>query len=190
MISLQYKYVELETQLQELRSSYDNLQRLVQSLKLLDDYTTATIVQKLRQGASIEELTRDSDGGTLLLQMQQHPTLTSYANEVESKHSAVTMQSKQATTHYVAITESPTSVTTSPYEELFELLRTSSSRQASEILDDIKRGHNIYTTLQNAKEGGPGVHLPPISGPRLQYQSSRLPGFSSFLETADSTHIG
>lgn len=73
--ALRRKNVELENQLQEIRSSQQNLQQFVEALKSVDDNAAASIVRQLRNGSSVSELAQDVSTDNLLLQLSDRPSL-------------------------------------------------------------------------------------------------------------------
>jgi hypothetical protein len=170
--------VELENQLQEIRSSHQNLQQFVEALKFVDDNAAASIVRQLRNGASISELAQDLSTGNLLLQLSDRPSLAGRVEEVE--HS-VTRPSEQM--------DDRSLVTTSPYEELFDLLRTARDQDALDILRRIRQGHDINTTVRKVKEANPVAQLSLVPETRRWYQFPHRPSFPRFLDVADNPYL-
>ncbi|KAJ4077892.1 hypothetical protein NW769_015238, partial [Fusarium oxysporum] len=188
--ALKRTHIDLENDLQELRSSHHDLQQFVEALKFLDDNAVADIVQQLRQGASIAELARDVCSGSLLLQLHGRPTLISQRTEVESRDSTVATPPEQAHAHPTALTQHRSQVVASPYEELFDLLRTASNQQALETLCRIRQGHDVHTTLRKAKEADPVAQLSLVPETRRQYNFPHRSCFPHFLKIADNPYLG
>ncbi|KAH7183625.1 uncharacterized protein B0J16DRAFT_346031 [Fusarium flagelliforme] len=80
-------------------------------------------------------------------------------------------------------------VTTSPYEELFDLLRTARDQDALDILRRIRQGHSIDTTLRKAKEANPVAQLFLVPETRRWYQFPHRPSFPRFLEVGDNPYL-
>ncbi|KAI9155693.1 hypothetical protein HJFPF1_08282 [Paramyrothecium foliicola] len=133
----------------------------VEALKSIDDNAAATVIHQLRQGVSIPEVARDVGTGSLLLQLHGHPTLVKQGNEVESSDSTSAVATPQEQAHIppMGLTQHPSRVVASPYEELFDLLQTANKQAALEILRRIRQGHDIDSRLRQAKEANPVAQL-------------------------------
>lgn len=79
--------------------------------------------------------------------------------------------------------------TTSPYEELFDLLRTVKDQDALDILRRIRQGYGIDTTLRKAKEANPKAQLFLIPETRRWYQFPHRSSFPHFLEVEDNPYL-
>ncbi|KAJ4012345.1 hypothetical protein NW752_008019, partial [Fusarium irregulare] len=152
----------------------------VEALKSVDDNAAASIVRQLRNGASVSELAQDVSTGNLLLQLSDRPSLARRNEEAEN---SVTRPLKQT------VTDDRSLVTVSPYEELFDLLRTARDQDALDILRRIRQGHGIDTTLRKAKEANPVGQLFLVPETRRWYQFPHRSSFPHFLEVQGSPYL-
>lgn len=182
------RHVELETQFQQLQSSHRNLERFVQALKHLDDNAASAVIQQLRQGANITELARDVDVGSLLLQLSHRPNLVNQDKGAEPMDS-VESSSEQAKKQPTALTQDQFAAVGSPYEELFDLLRTASNQEALETIRRIRQGHDIHTTLRKAKEADPMAQLSLVPETRRKYLFPHRSYFPHFLKMPDNLYF-
>ncbi|KAJ4138811.1 hypothetical protein NW768_002684 [Fusarium equiseti] len=172
--------MELESQMQEIRNSHQTIQQFVEALKSVDDNAAASVVRQLRNGASLADLAQDISTGNLLLQLSDRPSLIGRREKAEN---SVTRPSEQT------VVNNRSKVTTSPYEELFDLLRTASDRDAVDILRRIRQGHGIESTLRKAKEANPVAQLFLVPETRRWYQFPHRSSFPRFLEVGDNPYL-
>ncbi|RGP71690.1 c6 transcription factor [Fusarium longipes] len=157
---LKRSHTELRKDIDELRNTQHDLQQFVEALRILGDDTIASIIQRLRQGARVVELARDVGTSSLLLQLYDRAAAVSQIEEVKTGNSTT---AKLTHGNPNTDTQHRLEVVTSPYEELFNLLRTTRNQESLEILHSIRQGHDIHTILRKAKEANSVAQLSPVS---------------------------